>query len=85
MHDPGSPLTRTARALVIPWVGDYPKGPTLVSQTLILRWNGTSWKRVPSPTPAGGAFLLGVAAVSARNAWAVGGGLILRWNGVTWM
>jgi hypothetical protein len=66
-------------------VGNYPKGPALVSQTLILRWNGTSWKRVPSPTPAGGAFLLGVAAVSARSAWAVGGGLILRWNGATWM
>jgi hypothetical protein len=65
-------------------VGSYPKGPTLVTQTLILRWNGTRWKRVPSPTPAGGAFLLGVAAVSARSAWAVGGGLILSWNGTSW-
>ena len=62
--------------------------------TLILHWNGASWKEVPSLTlPAGGvAFLQGVAIVSARNAWAVGNGcdvvfcgaLILHWNGRTW-
>jgi hypothetical protein len=62
--------------------------------TLILRWNGTGWKRVASPTPAGGAGLFGVAATSGRIAWAVGiagnlfGGkakaLVLRWNGTAW-
>jgi len=65
-------------------------GPGL---SLILRWNGTSWKKVPSPTPGGGTTLFGVAAVSARRAWAVGltgegtsltKTLILRWNGTTW-
>ena len=60
-------------------------------QDLILRWNGTGWKQVSAPTPAGGPALLGVAAVSARSAWAVGviGGnpyrtLILHWNGTAW-
>jgi hypothetical protein len=65
-------------------------------KTVILRWNGTAWKRVPSPTPAGGGSLYAVAATSASNAWAVGcagncfqgfGGiktLILHWNGTAW-
>lgn len=57
-------------------------------KTLILRWNGRAWKRVPSPSPAG-SYLAGVAATSARNAWAVGDTgngrtLILRWNGTVW-
>ena len=58
-------------------------------KTLIVRWNGESWKRVPSPGPADG-YLYGVAAVSARSAWAVGctdygtKTLVLRWNGKTW-
>jgi hypothetical protein len=61
--------------------------------SLILHWNGTTWKQVPSPTPGGGTDLRGVAATSATNAWAVGysgGGIgptktvILRWNGKTW-
>ena len=72
-------------------VGDITGGGPGIS--LILRWNGTVWKRVPSPTPAGGAGLFGVAAVSARGAWAVGdtmtgdtsfGTVILRWNGTAW-
>jgi hypothetical protein len=56
---------------------------------LIMHWNGTSWKRVPSPSPGTGATLSGVAAVSARSAWAVGTAgyhktLILHWNGKAW-
>ncbi len=65
------------------------------SETLIDRWNGKLWRRVPSPSPvSNGAGLSGVAAVSARSAWAVGcaecalGGyaesLIERWNGTSW-
>ena len=59
-------------------------------KTLILRWNGTAWKQVPSPSPAGGAGLAGVAADAAGSAWAVGftgpitKTLILQWNGTTW-
>ena len=61
-------------------------------KALALRWNGTSWKQVPSPNPAGG-LLSGVAAVSARSAWAVGCSIceggpnktqIDRWNGTAW-
>jgi hypothetical protein len=63
-------------------------------ETLILRWNGTAWKRVPSPNPAAGGSLPGVAVTSARNAWAVGWTsspnhpgpktVIERWNGTRW-
>ncbi|MDA8320156.1 MAG: hypothetical protein M0030_10185 [Actinomycetota bacterium] len=60
-------------------------------KTLILHWNGTAWKIVASPTPAGGAMLTGVAAISAGDAWAVGynptvgsHALILRWTGKVW-
>jgi hypothetical protein len=59
------------------------------SQSLILHWNGTAWRQVPSPNPSKfSSVLFGVAATSARNAWAVGGGannvLIAHWNGTTW-
>jgi hypothetical protein len=64
-------------------------------QPLILHWNGTAWKQVPSPNPPGFANSLnGVAATSASNAWAAGSyatttnpegqPLILHWNGTTW-
>jgi hypothetical protein len=61
---------------------------------LIERWDGTAWKRVPSPNPAAGGSLAGVAVTSARNAWAVGWTsspnhpgpktVIERWNGTRW-
>jgi hypothetical protein len=41
----------------------------------VLHWNGTSWKRVPSPNPGGSSHanvLFGVAASSPTNIWAVG-------------
>jgi hypothetical protein len=67
-------------------------GGTSRGKTLILRWNGTAWRQVPSPSPAGNPALSGVAATSAGNAWAVGSyqsgivfkTLILRWNGTAW-
>jgi hypothetical protein len=69
-------------------------GTSITSSTstpLILRWNGTSWKRVHSPDPPGAVNLFGVAAISARNAWAVGHptdspqpAVILHWNGTAW-
>ena len=56
-------------------------------KTLILHWNGTAWKRVPSPSPLS-SYLTGAAATSGSNAWAVGytsiGTLVLHWNGKTW-
>jgi len=43
--------------------------------TLTEHWNGTAWKRVPSPNPAGSGranSLFGVAATSPTGNWAVG-------------
>ncbi|MFL5654258.1 MAG: hypothetical protein ACJ8CB_08780 [Ktedonobacteraceae bacterium] len=64
------------------------------SQTLILHWDGTAWSIVPSPTTGiVEGNLLGVAAVSATDVWAVGNflptkgsgqGLIEHWNGHKW-
>ncbi len=65
------------------------------TKTLILHWNGASWTRVPSPSPAGGvgSNLSAVSAPSASDAWAAGSyftssgeskTLILRWNGAAW-
>jgi len=68
-------------------------GSSSSPKTLILRWNGTAWARVPSPAPVGDAELHGVTATSASSAWAVGctgcftsspKTLILRWNGKVW-
>lgn len=72
------------------WAVGY--APGLAGSTLILHWNGTIWEQVPSPNPTlgHGEYLVGVAAISARNAWAVGyagGGqqaLMVHWNGVSW-
>ncbi len=57
--------------------------------TIVVRWNGSTWKRVRSPRFLTGDNTSAVAATSARNAWAVGGTdfdqpWIVRWNGRTW-
>jgi hypothetical protein len=60
--------------------------------TLIYRWNGTRWAMAASPNPSPDANTLsGVAAVSAKDVWAVGRysaaddrPLALRWNGSAW-
>jgi hypothetical protein len=71
-------------------VGETGSETTRTPGTLILRWNGKTWTRVPAPNPAGGASLYSVAIVSARNAWAAGWAyrgnktLILHWNGTAW-
>jgi hypothetical protein len=57
---------------------------------LIARWDGTAWRRVPAPRLGGSSTGLdGVAAASARSAWAVGyengsTPLILHWDGTAW-
>lgn len=63
-------------------------------QTLIEHWDGTSWARVKSPTPAGTeVYLTGVSAAAVDDVWAVGyysppntprHTLSLHWNGTTW-
>jgi hypothetical protein len=67
--------------------------------TLLLHWNGTSWTRVPAPSPSpggptGGSFLNGVDMVATADVWSAGGTffdgtgkeqtLLLHWNGTTW-
>lgn len=59
-------------------------------------WDGTSWRIVPSRTPGVSKQLSGVAALSAKNVWAVGyyqfeshrillsRTLALHWNGTAW-
>lgn len=63
------------------------------STTLTEHWDGTAWRLVPSPNPAGDPLpngLTSVAAVSSTDVWAVGAAgfpqksLILRWNGSVW-
>jgi len=72
-------------------VGFYYTGS--FDKSIILHWNGTSWKQVTSPNPGSqGTFLEGVRASSPINAWAVGSSyngtadktLIVRWNGSAW-
>lgn len=77
--------------------GVSPSNPFSI-RTMVLHWNGTSWKLVPSPSPSTGSLLsnvlYGVSASSASNAWAVGlytrksghltRTLALHWNGRTW-
>ena len=78
------------------WAVGMVSGGTSPAASLILHWTGTTWQRVPSPSPSDGKYgnaLSGVAATSATSAWAVGctdgcplGGtpLIERWNGTSW-
>ena len=72
------------------WAVGY-SGTNPATKSLILYWNGSHWKPVPSPSPPG-ASLRSVAATSSTNAWAVGYSgdatntqtLILHRNGKTW-
>jgi hypothetical protein len=69
----GRQAVTSGAALADGAVSDEPAvAASAVAETLILRWNGNAWKRVPSSSPATGSGLLGVVATSARNAWAVG-------------
>jgi hypothetical protein len=79
-------------------VGDYNPEPACQGDgcdpalTLIMHWNGTRWKVVPSPNPQKTeAFeaLYGVAAVTRDDIWAVGtndglANFIVAWNGTAW-
>lgn len=67
-------------------------GDTTTGRTLILHWNGSKWRVVPSPTRGRSDVLLGIAASSSKLAWAVGSSgsypntsfLMERWNGTRW-
>jgi hypothetical protein len=79
-------------------VGNYSSNKGLTASTLILRWNGKDWTRVPSPSPnpnsSGYNNLAGVSTVSPDYAVAAGSSvdtftgvnlaLIEDWNGSKW-
>jgi hypothetical protein len=79
-------------------VGNYSSNKGSTDSTLILRWNGTKWTQVPSPSPnpnsSGVNNLAGVSTVSAESAFAAGSSddaftgvnlaLIVDWNGTKW-
>ena len=62
-------------------------------RTLVLQWNGSTWKVVPSPTPSkqNRASLTGVSCMSATRCFAAGtrddfarAMTLAQWNGKTW-
>src|SRR5262249_25836872 len=59
-------------------------GYTTSGHTLIMRWDGKAWSRVPSPNPVTGGLLQGVAATSGRDAWAVGGTASSQMGGISY-
>ena len=74
-------------------VGNYYDSQTSASKTLILKWNGSAWNIVPSPSPSKQFNSLnGVTALSGKDIWVVGTKyvewspetLILHWNGRRW-
>jgi len=98
---PAPPLRSDARLFGVSavsasnvWAVGYTTDATTdLAQTLILHWDGTSWTRQPSPTPAGdNGLLLSVDALSASDVWAVGQSgngpgevpMTLHWDGTGW-
>lgn len=74
--------------------GSGPAAGADLTKTLIMRWDGSAWRTVPSPNP--GTLTNRLDAVTVRAAddvWAVGQcssddglaePLVLHWNGLTW-
>ena len=56
--------------------GPFVNGQVASGQTLISHWNGVSWTASPSPDASGYDELVGVAAVSAADVWAVGDAVV---------
>jgi hypothetical protein len=88
----GVAVVSPRRAWAVGWYSNI--AGTRGANTLIERWDGSSWKRQASPNPGGRYgqdYLSGVAATSPADAWAVGdygsglGGktLIEHWDGCT--
>jgi hypothetical protein len=70
-----------------------PNGPAWAAgaagpQTLLVRWTGSAWARVASPSPGGSNVISALGFAAAGNGWAVGTSgsktLILHWNGAAW-
>ncbi|HYP39346.1 MAG TPA: S-layer homology domain-containing protein, partial [Chloroflexia bacterium] len=75
-------------------VGSINPEGEFVAQPLTMRWDGSSWQIIPTPSLRGATnnTLRGIAAFSANNAWAVGTyhnnargrTLVQHWNGSRW-
>jgi hypothetical protein len=73
-------------------VGDGPGNGPVSIKDIALSWNGTSWARVPIPSPNNQSGMEGVSADSPSDAWAVGNSFvgrgeqsfIVHWNGSKW-
>lgn len=75
-------------------VGNYSDSSITKTRTLILRYNGTAWDHIPSPSPSiKNAILNDIDGVSSNDIWAVGSYtgvsnhqfmIIMRWNGTSW-
>ncbi len=75
-------------------VGDATVGS--VRRTHVVRWNGSAWSAVPSPSPDPTQNFLVAVGGTASDAWAAGNighdgygggtviGMLLRWNGTAW-
>ncbi len=65
-------------------VGSWNNGTAPLAERL----TGAGWKQVPVPNPRGNTTISGVAAITVRNVWAVGGNsrwtVIMHWNGRSW-
>src|SRR5262249_51873559 len=65
---------------------------TGAERTWVLRWSGSVWASVPSPTPGTSSTFLGVSGTSQSDLWAVGTKtaaagnvpLLAHWNGLRW-
>ncbi|HEY7143381.1 MAG TPA: hypothetical protein VH637_03970 [Streptosporangiaceae bacterium] len=88
-------VTAVPRSKTLWAVGDYTDPVLGRDHTLVERWNGTRWRRVPSPSPAFPAHeqtLVAADATGSRNVWAVGSYaeapalhmLFEHWNGKSW-
>jgi hypothetical protein len=75
-------------------VGFYEARSERALRSLVLRWNGTAWRRLQSPNPGhlSENVLTGVSVLSRTDVWAVGyqstptgrHALILHWDGSDW-
>jgi hypothetical protein len=77
------------------WAVGSSSPPGMPDQTLVERWNGTSWAIVSSPNPGNaGNILQAVAAISPTDIWAVGASqdsstfyerpMAIHWDGTAW-
>ena len=90
-----SPLTAGVHVVAAAVSGSRAWGvgqSTKSSKLAVVRWNGSKWSKVATPSAGGqsGSELIAVVSLSARDAWAVGvawfgsDGVILHWNGTSW-